>query len=120
MGFEKLLEALHDCRCKCNKVVIQADDDEHLRDADKDGPLETEMTDWIEERLKMLVKTSASWSAHVPRVRPRTPSCPGALRELTLLKDHLTLAFHRVSVQPSVSLGGLVSGVVLFRKCRSC
>ncbi len=44
------------------------------------------------ERLKMPVKTPASWNAHARSTRPGMPSGPTALRIFTRLKDRVTSA----------------------------
>ncbi len=43
------------------------------------SPWNVGTTDWSSDMLKMSVKTSASWSAHTMRARPRMPTGPGPL-----------------------------------------
>ncbi len=49
-------------------------------------------TDRERDRLKMSVKTQASWKAHGFSTRPGMPSGPTALRIFTRLKDRVTSA----------------------------
>ncbi len=49
-------------------------------------------TDRERERLKMSVKTPASWNAHARSTRPGMPSGPTALWIFTRLKDRVTSA----------------------------
>ncbi len=49
-------------------------------------------TDRERDRLKMSVKTLASWKAHALSTRPGIPSRPTALRMFTHLKDRVTSA----------------------------
>ncbi len=56
-------------------------------------------TDRERDRLKMSVKTPASWKAHAwyRHARPGIPSGPTALRMFTRLKDRVTSATESVS-----------------------
>src|SRR4029434_10898160 len=49
-------------------------------------------TEMLRERLKMSLKTPASWSAQPLRALPDMPSGPGALRGVIFLKQCLTSA----------------------------
>ncbi len=49
------------------------------------------------DRLKISVKTPASWKAHALSTRPGIPSGPTALRMFTRLKDQVTSATESVS-----------------------
>ncbi len=53
-------------------------------------------TDRERDRLKISVKTPASWKAHALSTRPGIPSGPTALRMFTRLKDRVTSATERV------------------------
>ncbi len=57
-------------------------------------------TDREGERLKMSVKTPASWNAHARSTRPGIPSGPMAFRMFTRLKDRVTSATERVDSPP--------------------
>ncbi len=50
------------------------------------------ITDRERDRLKMSVKTPASWKAHALSTRLGMPSGPTALRMFTRLKDRVTSA----------------------------
>ncbi len=52
-------------------------------------------TDRERDRLKISVKTPASWNAHALSTRPGIPSGPTALRIFTCLKDRVTSATER-------------------------
>ncbi len=54
-------------------------------------------TDRERDRLKMSVKTPASWKAHALSTRPGIPSGPMAFRMFTCLKDRVTSATERES-----------------------
>ncbi len=54
-------------------------------------------TDRERDRLKMSVKTQASWKVHALSTRPGMPSGPTALRMFTRLKDRVTSATESVS-----------------------
>ncbi len=54
-------------------------------------------TDRERDRLKISVKTPASWKAHALSTRPGIPSGPTALRMFTRLKDQVTSATESVS-----------------------
>ncbi len=54
-------------------------------------------TDRERDRLKISVKTPASWKAHALSTRPGIPSGPMALRMFTRLKDRITSATESVS-----------------------
>ncbi len=49
-------------------------------------------TDRERDRLKMSLKTPASWNAHARSTRPGMPSGPPAFRMFTRLKDWVTSA----------------------------
>ncbi len=54
-------------------------------------------TDRERDRLKISVKTPASWKAHALSTWPGMPSGPTALRMFTRLKDRVTSATESVS-----------------------
>ena len=67
-----------------------------------------DQVDQVRERLKMSVKTLASWSAHAPSTHPGNPSGPAALLMLTCSKVSLTSATESVITQLSVRVGALL------------
>ncbi len=73
-------------------------------------------TDRERDRLKISVKTLASWKAHALSTRPGIPSGPTALRMFTSLKDRVTSATESVSGLTSsaaVSVSALCVGGVI-------
>ncbi len=68
-------------------------------------------TDRERDRLKMSVKTPASWKAHALSTRPGIPSGPMAFLMLTRLKDRVTSVTERESglSRGSVSVWAVVS-----------
>ena len=77
------------------------------------------ITDSDRERLKMSVKTLASWSAHARSARPGNPSGPAALRMLTCLNVLLTSAAESVITQSSRTAGALMHVSVLLASKRA-
>ena len=77
------------------------------------------ITDWVRERLKMSVKTFASWSAHVQSTGPGNLSGPSALCMLTCLKVLLTSVMESVITQSSATAGALMHGSVLLTSKRA-
>ena len=71
------------------------------------------ITDSDRERLKMSVKTLASWSAHACSTRPGNLSDTVALGMLTYLKVLLTSAAESVITQSSGTAGALMHVSVL-------
>lgn len=61
----------------------------------------------------MLVKTSASWSAHALITRPGMQSGLAALHVLTLLTESLTTEVDRVSIRSSGGERVLMAGSLL-------
>ena len=70
------------------------------------------ITDFVRERLKISVKTLASWSAYAHSTRPGNPSGPAALRLLTCLKVLLTSATGSIITQSSRKAGALAKTIV--------
>ena len=72
------------------------------------------ITDLEGERLKMSVKTLASWSVHARSTHPGNPSGPAALWMLTFLKVLLTSAAESVITQSTRTASALMHVSVLF------
>ncbi len=72
-------------------------------------------TDRERDKLKMSVKTSASWKAHALSTWPGMPSGPTTLRMFTRLKDRVTSATESESGLSSsaAAVGALSVWVVL-------
>ncbi len=73
-------------------------------------------TDRERDRLKISVKTPASWKVHALSTRPGIPSGPTALRMFTRLKDRVTSATESVSAHlfcssrvSALCVGGVIS-----------
>ena len=47
------------------------------------------ITDWVRERLKMSVKSPASWSVHALSKRPGNPFWPCGFLNVSLFKGHI-------------------------------
>ncbi len=67
-------------------------------------------TDRERERLKMSVKTPASWNAHAWSTRPGMPSGPTALWIFTCLKDRVTSTTEmEIALASSATAAGALS-----------
>src|SRR4029434_5438706 len=67
-------------------------------------------TDRLRRRLKMSLKTPASWSAQPLRALPEMSSGPGALRGLIILKQCLTSATVNVGTPLARPSGNSTAG----------
>ena len=76
------------------------------------------ITDSDRERVKMSVKTLASWSVHACSTHPGNPSGPAALWMLAGFEVLLTLAAESVITQLPGTAGALINvSVLLASKC---
>ncbi len=75
-------------------------------------------TDRERDRLKMSVKTPASWKAHALSTRPGIPSGPTALRMFTRLKDRVTSATESVSGLTSSAAAALMTPLSLIKRLK--
>ena len=71
------------------------------------------ITDWVSARVKMAVKTLASWSAHALSARFGNLPGPATMSMLTCLRVLLTLAMESKITQSSRTAGALMRGSVL-------
>ena len=80
MSHDQPFNALHGYRRECyGAVVIWAGYLRFLEHKDYGGLLESGTTDSVRERVKMSVKTLASWSTQDLSTHPGNPSGPTAL-----------------------------------------